>query len=419
MFTWKRTSPPVKDLPHFGSPSPDVDAVVAIAAKAPPLPDPDGRVVGVRTTAELFAAAGNARDGDTIVLADGVYEGVDELLIERDGVTFRGASGDRERVILDAGCRFTKMLRVRGARDLTVADVTFRNCKQYGIFMLGDSDVQRPRIHNVKFHNIWVRGVKGTKPNRIEDSGRNLLPPEQVARIRPAGGSIRHCLFVNDTIKPFDDDGFNGDYVSGIDMMGLKDWVVADNVFVGIRGRNGYGRGAVFIWVDSEDVVAERNVIVNCDRGICFGNPSGDRLHMTGGIVRNNFIAAGVNIALEAGRTRRTKVLHNTVWSHPVMRHATIDFYQGSAGGECFNNLLHNGRINCPKNLRRGNNLIGDLTGWFADPSIGDLHLTSAAAGAVAAGTPHLDAPEDFDRRPRNDPPNVGADDGGTGFQPV
>jgi len=158
MFTWKRTSPPVKDLPHFGSPSPDVEAVVAVAAKAPPLPDPAGRVVGVRTTAELFAAAGNARDGDTIVLADGVYEGVDEL---RDGVTLRGASGDRERVILDAGCRFTKMLRVRGARDLTVADVTFRNCKQYGIFMLGDSDVQRPRIHNVKFHNIWVRGVKG------------------------------------------------------------------------------------------------------------------------------------------------------------------------------------------------------------------------------------------------------------------
>ena len=411
MSAWKRTSPPVSDLPHFGAPSPDADAVAAIAAEAPPLPPPDGRVVGVRTTQELFGAAEAARDGDTIVLADGVYEGVDELLIERDGVTLRGESDDRKKVILDAGGRFTKMLRVRGAKDLTVGDLTFRNSKQYGIFMLGDSDVQRPRIHNVKFHNIWVRAVKSTKPDRIEDSARNLHSAEHVRKIRPTGGSIRHCLFVNDTIKPFDDDGFNGDYVSGIDMMWLKDWVVADNVFVGIRGKNGYGRGAIFIWVNSEDVVAERNVIVNCDRGICFGNPSGDRLHMTGGIVRNNFIVAGVNLALEMGRTRRTNVLSNTVWSQPVMRHATIDFYQGSAGGTCFNNLLHNGRIKCPKNLRRGNNLIGEFTDWFADTAVGDLHLTGAAAQAVGAGVAWADVPEDFDRRQRKDPPNVGADE--------
>ena len=194
-----------------------------------------------------------------------------------------------------------------------------------------------------------------------------------------------------------------------MDMMWLKDWLIADNVFVGIRGKNGYGRGAVFIWVNSEDVVVERNVIVNCDRGICLGNPSGDRLHMTGGIVRNNFIAAGVNIAIEMGRTRRSQVLNNTVWSQPVMRHARIDFYQGSAGGECFNNLMHNGRINCPKNLRRGNNLIGDLGGWFADEAIGDLRLTGAAAEAVGAGRSCPDVSEDFDRRRRKEPPDLGA----------
>ncbi len=411
MFVWKRTSPPLSDLPHFGTPSPDADAVAAIAAKAPPLPPPDGRVVGVRTTKELYGAAETARDGDTIVLADGLYEGVDELLIERAGLTLRGESGDRRKVILDGGGKFTKMLRVRGAKDLTVADLTIRNSKQYGIFLLGDSDVQRPRIHNLKFHNIWVRAVKGTKPDRIEDSGTNLHPIEHVRKIRPTGGSIRHCLFVNDTIKPFDDDGFNGDYVSGIDMMWLKDWVVADNVFVGIRGKNGYGRGAIFIWVNSENVVAERNVIVNCDRGICFGNPSGDRLHMTGGIARNNFIVAGVNIALEMGRTRQTRVLSNTVWSQSVMRQATIDFYQGSAGGACLNNLLHQGRINCPKRLRQGSNLIGDLSGWFADTAVGDLHLTEAAVQAVGAGMACPDAGEDFDRRQRKDPPNIGADE--------
>ena len=37
------------------------------------------------------------------------------------------------------------------------------------------------------------------------------------------------------------------------------------------------GRDAIIIWVRSRRVVVERNLIVNCDRGVAFGNPGADR----------------------------------------------------------------------------------------------------------------------------------------------
>ena len=50
-----------------------------------------------------------------------------------------------------------------------------------------------------------------------------ILPPfplSQAENVRPRNGSIRHCLFINDEIKSFDDIlGGGSDYVGGIDMM--------------------------------------------------------------------------------------------------------------------------------------------------------------------------------------------------------
>jgi len=333
--------------------------------------------------------------------------------VQRHGLTIRSASGEREKVVLDGQCKFTKMIRVRGAKDLTIADMTMTNSRQYGIFMLGDSDCQRLKVWNMKFHNIWVRAVKGTHGMRVDDNpGKGILTVQQAMQRRPTGGQIRHCLFLNDTIKPFDDDGFDGDYVSGIDMMWLKDWTIADNVFVGIRGRNGRGRGAIFVWVNSEGVVAERNVIVNCDRGICFGNPSGDPLHMTGGIARNNFIVAGNRQGVEFVRTVGSMCYNNTILG-TADRFAVLEYNECSWGGKCFNNLVQ-GKISLNHDCARGNNYNGDLSGSLGRPEIGDLHLTPAGAekaGAevLGAGAALPEVTEDFDRHPRRSPPDIGA----------
>ena len=73
----------------------------------------------------------------------------------------------------------------------------------------------------------------------------------------------------------------------------------SDNVFQNIKGRRGGGRAAIFIWVRSRRVVVERNLIVNCDRGVAFGNPGRSTADIDGqqpvyvsdGVIHNNFIA--------------------------------------------------------------------------------------------------------------------------------
>jgi hypothetical protein len=387
--------------------NPDLRAVLKIAASAPALPKPEGKVVRVADSQQLISAVRAAAPGTTILLADGKYV-LDRLRIRQDRLTIRGESGDREKIILDGADTFSQIIRIRRADDLLIADLTVANCRQYGIFFLGDSDVQRLRIYNVKFHNIWTRGLKGTHPARIRDSGRRLHPPEIVQKVRPRGGEVRYCLFVNDRVKPYHD-SFGGDYVGGMDLMWLKDWVIADNVFVGIRGRRGGGRGAIFVWVNSENVVSERNVFVNCDRSICYGNPSGAPLHMTNGIIRNNFVVAGRRQGIEIIRTRSTKAYNNTVVTADPGRLGVI-FFQGAEGGEFFNNLVC-GRVRLPEEVKHGNNLLGPLEGYFVNPAIGDLHLTAKAVGAIGKGRPLKEVAEDFDRRKRKDPPDIGADE--------
>lgn len=369
----------------------DVARVVRNARRAPALPEPVGKVVRVTDAAGLRKAVAEAVEGTTILVADGRYP-IDELLIERNRLTIRGESGDRAKVILDAGGKFTKIIRIRGAKDLTIADLTVANSRQYGIFFLGDSGVERLTVYNVKFHNCYTRGLKGTHAEWIGDVSSRQLTREQAEKVRPRFGQVRYCLFVNDDVTP-NLQPFNGDYVGAIDAMWLKDWVIADNTFINIRGRNGGGRGAIFIWVSSEGVVAERNLIVNCDRGICFGNPSGEPLHMTGGIVRNNFIVAGPGQGIEICRARNTAVLANTVFA-AGRTEGLVQVHQPAGEG---NRVL--------------NNLLSRSADWFADAANGDLHLTATGLAAAGRAEPLPEVPEDIDGQKRSNPPHPGADE--------
>jgi nitrous oxidase accessory protein NosD len=357
--------------------------VLKVASKAPPLPAPAGAVIRVADVPSLRKAVAEAAPGTTILLADGVYH-LDELLVTGHNLTIRGASGDREKVVLDGGGKFTRVVRVRGAKDLTIADLTVANSRQYGIFFLGDSGIERLKVYNVKFHNCYVRGLKGTMATRSGDSGSKLLSHEEARRVRPKGGEVRYCLFVNDDVTP-NDEPYGGDYVSGIDAMWLQDWTIADNTFVNIRGQHGGGRGAIFVWVNSENVVAERNLIVNCDRGICFGNPSGDPVHMTGGVIRDNFIVAGAGQGIEVCRTRDTSVVHNTVFSERP-GHRVVQFHQLAGGGNRFLNNLLSGVAAVPDDVAAAGNIAGAIAEWFVNARAGDLRLTpKAAAGGAGA----------------------------------
>jgi parallel beta-helix repeat protein len=376
--------------------------------KAPRLPAPDGEVIRVSTAPELYAAAEHVRPGGTILLADGFYPIGAPLEIKTDRVALRGESGRRERVILDAN-HHGELLRITACTGVTIADLTLQNVQWNGIKINSETGVQRLTVYNCVLHNIWQRAIKGVK-----------VPEKDRERLRPAGFRIQYCLFYNDHPKQFaddsadTDDNFHGNYIGGIDTMYPRDWKISDNVFVGIHGRTGEARGAVFLWHDVQDCIVERNIVIDCDSGICLGNsfrPEDVKTHCTGCIVRNNFVTRCHENGILADYTRDCKILNNTVYDPESKLGRLVRLVHDNDGLVVANNLVCGPpiKIESPSNILLRNNLQKDLTADLVDPASGNLRLTARAVEAIDKATPRPDVADDIDRKPRGPQPDIGA----------
>ena len=237
---------------------------------------------------------------------------------------------------------------------------------------------------------------------------------------RPRDCLIEYSLFVNDRPKRFEDDpadtprNFDGNYVGGIDVMYATGWTIRDNVFIGIRGRTGNARGAVFLWHDSRDCVVERNVIVDCDSGICLGNsskPADVAIHCTGIMVRNNFLCRVPENGILADYTRDCAILHNTVHDPRSRLGRLIRLVHDNDGLRVINNLLSGPppRNESGSEITMRGNLSGDLTAAFVAPDEGNLRLTAAATGAIDKAVALPEVTADIDRKPRGATPDLGA----------
>jgi len=378
--------------------------------KAPPLPPPAGQVIRVATVDGLFRAADVVRPGGTILLEDGHYMMPRYFELRTDNVTLRSASGRRERVILDgAQSRHGELVGITGCSGVTIADLTIQNVKYNGFKLNSNLKAHRVTIYNCVIRNVWQRGVKGP-----------AVPEKDADELSPRNCRIQYCLFYNDRPKTYEDDPtdrpdtFRGNYVGGIDVMQARGWVIADNVFWGIRGRTGEARGAVFLWMDSRDCIVERNVIVNCDSAICLGNShrANFPIHCTRCIVRNNFIVGGPENGILADYTRDCKILHNTIHNPDSRLKRLIRLVHDNDGLLVANNLLSGPemRIETQSNIQLRDNLTQVLSDAFLDIHSGNLHLRGrlSAPGAIV---PRVgDALEDFDRQKRNERTDVGAD---------
>lgn len=383
--------------------------------QAPPLPAPAGEVIRVADTRELDEAVRRVKPGGTILLSDGVYPIDRTVVVATDGVTVRGASGQRDRVVLDGGGTLGELLTLRRCTGVTVADLTVRNVRWNGIKLDSDTGVQRATIRNCVLHNIWQRAVKGVK-----------VPEPNRETLRPRGCVVEYCLFANDRPKRLEDDpadtpeNFGGNYVGGIDVMYAADWTIRDNVFVGIRGRTGTARGAIFLWHDTHNSLVERNVIVDCDSGICLGNsskPDDVPIHCTGVVVRNNFVCRAPENGILADYTRDCSILHNTVQDPSSRLGRLIRMVHENEGLLVANNLLSGPppRIESRSRVDLRNNFSRDLTAAFVAPVEGNLRLTANATEAIdkAVRLPGLDT--DIDGHPRGPAPDLGAHE----FQPL
>jgi hypothetical protein len=373
---------------------------------APPLPSRQGAIQWVKDSGSLKRILESDLENATVMVADGLYD-ISEPICMRKGrnVVLRGASSDPAKAVLRGkgflmGNPGDDLLRIGKVENVTIAYLTFTECRSYAIKVEAENFPKDVHIYNCHFKDIGIRMIKGSTSQ------------EGIA----LGGSIKYCRFENTKIPPRAW-LFEGDYITAIDMMALNGWEISDNFFKDIKGRNGGARGAVFIWVRSKNVTVERNVIVNCDRGISFGNPSGSsnyvpgQEHIRDSIIRNNFIVPGPDVGIELWWADHVKVYNNTIWREDAEG-------PGLRGGMDEWKITH---IDVANNLVRGANMLTgdvrlrsnlffrDLPIEVVDPRSGDLRLASFSERVVNKGTPLPEVVDDFDGQARGPAPDIGA----------
>jgi hypothetical protein len=376
--------------------------------KAPPLPRPVGEIIPVSSPDELLGAVDRLKPGGTILLADGQYT-MPRVMVLRQlkDITLRSAAGDPTKVTLsgkgwESKANNDDIVHIGQCDGVTIADLSFADCHSYGIKVEAENAPKNIHIYNCRFRDIGVRAIKGSAGM---DSSTHATK-----------GSVRYCAFENTRVPP-SDWLFGGDYISAIDMMAIEDWTFSDNVFHNIKGHNGGGRAAIFIWVRSRNVIVERNLILNCDRGVAFGNPgqstadnAGARVaYVSESVIRNNFIVGGPDCGIELWHAEGVKVYNNSVWRPERNWKRGIRVGTGTVHADIANNLVH-GEIQ----LERGeaqlrNNLAGRLPGYFVNPASGNLVLTSTATKAIGKALPLPEIVDDIRRQPRGKKPSLGA----------
>jgi hypothetical protein len=246
------------------------------------------------------------------------------------------------------------------------------------------------------------------------------VPEKNREMLRPSGFHIQYCLFYNDHPKQFSDDSadtdanFRGNYIGGIDAMYPRDWVISDNVFTGIHGRTREARGAVFLWHDVQNCTVERNIVIDCDSGICLGNsfrPEDIKVHCTGCVVRNNFITRCPENGILADYTRDCKILNNTVYDPESTLGRLIRLVHDNEGLVVANNLVCGPpiRIESQSKIVFRNNVEKVLSSGLVDPAHGNLRLTDRAVEVIDRASSMPEVREDIDRSPRGRKPDIGA----------
>ena len=362
----------------------------------------------VGTANELKNALVNAQDGDVIGIKSGKYN-VSKLNLNfnnKHHVVLRSVSGNPDDVIL-TGNGFHKLGNsvellqiIKNSSYITIYGITFRDASVHGIKVAGEDNVGYITIDNCKFFNINERMIKGSKGGSP----------------RVSGMIITNCHFENnlDCIPTEDDNpGWGGAYIGGIDMMVLDNAVLSDNTFVNIRGANGGGRGAIFIWVGSTNIIVERNTIINCDRGICFGNPMAPDgqlgpnyyYYVNGGIIRNNMIVSSQKQPIELAWVNDVKVYNNTIYRNDGGVGIQDTGAEFSINIVVENNLLRSATLENLQNAAIGkHNLVSNSIpgSYFVNPEAGNLRLTSEAVKAISRGVILDRVEDDIDKRVRS-----------------
>ena len=356
--------------------------------KAPPLGEPTGEIIRASTAQQILTLGERLEPSNTLVIEPGTYK-LDRPLVlrQKQNITIRSASGDPTSVTLqgkgwDVGDNRDDIIHIGPCTTVTIAGITFAEARSYGVKVQAEDGPRDIHIYNCRFRNIGVRAIKGSAGN----------DPQILA----VNGSVRFCDFENTKVPPANW-LFDGDYISAIDMMALDKWTFSDNTFRNIKGRNGGGRAAIFIWVRSRNVLLQRNWIFNCDRGIAFGNPGqstankpGEKLtYVADSVIQNNMITGGADCGIELWHVDGIKLLHNSIWRPERNFNRGIRIGTGTTNTLVQNNLVHGGIQLEGGHSQVITNLAKRLDETFINPTAGDLALAKPTDQSAAPAVPY------------------------------
>src|SRR5215470_4770892 len=381
----------------------------ASPGNAPALPLTGLRVVNVSTEAALQTAMGNLQSGDTIVLADGVYNLTSTLYVNgRNNVTIRGTSGSANVILAGKGMDNSNYGNVpfgvwSNGTNTTVAHLTIRDTWDNEVIF--NSGAQAPHVYCVRLLNSGSQFIK-SNPTDVNNG------------IGVDNGIVEYCWFEY-TGSPPSDHGSGVGYFNGISAHAAQNWIIRGNLFKNLHNPDTAAylwNPSVLFWNHSVNTVTEQNTFLNVDRAVAYGlqntTPFFDH---AGGAIRNNFIClvpglmsasrtAGSDGSLIAWNSPGTQIDHNSVLLNRNEFYAVEFRFATTTNATARNNLA-----DAPIHLRDSatatlsSNLVTAAPGIFANPAVADLHLLSLATNAIDKGLTLASVTNDFDgdRRPR------------------
>ena len=413
------------DTDDIATDAPEPPALDRSAAPlgCPPLPSSTGRATTVigGDVDGLLAAIDGAEPGDVILLEDGTWDlGGSFLRLDVPGVTLRGASGNRDAVVLDGNGETWQILNIQ-ASDVTVADLTTVNAFNHGVHVTGTSDSNHT---GTLIYNVVVRDA-GQQAIKVNQSPEGFFPD--------FGTIACSRLELTDAGRSLIRDNC---YTGGIDAHRTHGWRVHDNTIVGFWCESGLSEHGVHFWRTNSHAIVERNLVANCARGIGLGlADSADSVRPPleptdcaadsspddyAGIVRNNFViaddprlfgsAGGFDTGIGAWNACDTRIVHNTVYSTQAP-FSSIEWRFDATSGLVANNLVsHNIRERTAGTAVETANVTEAGASWFRSTEEWNLHLEASADASLGV---HLEpgvCDEDIDGDPRGPTPDVGAD---------